>query len=108
MMTMKPKTRIEMQSMLEEILGKDSNYVFFQAPSNTSMKYPCIVYSFTRFNVTNADNRPYLVTSRWEIHHMYKNPKNDLKEKFLEVPFCTFDRRIITDGVYNDYYVINN
>lgn len=101
------KTRDEIQSMLEEILG--SKNVYFQPPTNTSIKYPCIVYKFVRFNVTPADNKPYLVTGRWDIHHMYKNPKNDLKEKFVfEVPFCSFDRRIVTEGVYNDYYFINN
>lgn len=100
------KTRTEMQSMLEEVLG--SSNVYFQPPSNTSIKYPCIVYSFERFNINHADNQPYIVTGRWHIHHMYKNPKNDLKEKFLYVPFCTFDRRIVTEGVYNDYYNINN
>ena len=100
------KTRAEVQELLEEVLG--SKNVYFQPPTNTSIKYPCIVFKFVRFNVTHADNKPYLVTGHWDIHHMYKNPKNDLKEKFLfEVPFCHFDRRIVTDGVYNDYYIIN-
>jgi len=100
------KTRDEMQSMLEGILG--SKNVYFQAPPNTGMKYPCIVYSFRSFNVNNADNKPYLVTGRWDIHHMYKSIKNDLKEKFIfDVPCCIHDRRIVADGVYNDYYIIN-
>lgn len=101
------KTRAEIQELLEDVLG--SNNVYFQPPTNTSIKYPCIVYEFKRFNIQPADNKPYVVSGRWEIHHMYKNPKHDLKEKFVfGVPFCRFDRRIVTDGVYNDYYVINN
>ncbi len=100
------KTRAEIQTMLEEVLG--SKNVYFQAPPNTGMKYPCIVYSFRSFNVNNADNQPYLVTGRWDIHHMYKSVKNDLKETFLfDVPFCMHDRRIVSDGVYNDYYILN-
>lgn len=100
------KTRDEIQELLEDVLNSDR--VYFQAPPNTGMKYPCIVYQFSRFNIDRADNMPYLVTGRWEIHHMYKNPKNDLKERFVfSVPFCNFDRRIVVDGVYNDYYVIN-
>jgi hypothetical protein len=51
-----------------------------------------------------ADNTPYMLTGRWEIHHMYKFIKNDMKEKMLFIaPYVTFDRRIVTDGVYNDY-----
>ena len=100
------KSRIEIQEMLENIIGNSN--VYFQEPPNTGMKYPCIVYRFSRFNQNNADNIPYLVTGRWEIHHMYKSIKNDLKEKIIfGVPFCSFDRRVINDGVYNDFYTLN-
>lgn len=100
------KDRAELQTLLEETLG--SRNVYFQAPPNNQMKYPCIVYSFERFNNRNADNQPYLVTGRWQIHHMYKSVKNDLKEKILFMaPWVEFDRRIVTDGVYNDYYTIH-
>ena len=102
------KTRDEMQSMLEDLLGKGSDHVYFQDPPNTGMKYPCFIYRFVRFNISHADNKPYLVSGHWEVHHMYKSIKNDLKEKLaLEVPFCQFDRRIVNDGIYNDYYTIN-
>lgn len=99
------KTREEIQHMLEDILGSD--HVYFQAPPNTGMKYPAIVYSFERFDRDNADNLPYRVAGRWQMIHMYKSVKNDLKERFIfEIPFCSFDRRMITSGVYNDYYTI--
>lgn len=98
--------RVDLQNKLEEILG--SSNVYFQAPPNTGMKYPAIVYSFERFNRRNADNQPYIVTGRWQITHMYKSIKNDLKEKFIfDIPCCSFERRIVKDGIYNDYYSIN-
>lgn len=98
--------RTDLQTMLEEILG--SKNVYFQAPPNTGMKYPAIVYSFERFNRRDADNQPYILTGRWQITHMYKSIKNDLKEKFIfNLPHCSFDRRMITDGIYNDYYTLN-
>ena len=100
------KTRDEIQVLLEDVLGNDR--VHFQGPPNTGMKYPCIVYKFVRPKIQYADNKPYLVTGHWEVHHMYKNPKYDLKEKFIfDIPFCQFDRRIVAEGVYNDYYIIN-
>lgn len=100
------KTRDEIQALLEGVLGNER--VYFQEPPNTGMKYPCIVYKFIRPNVQHADNKPYLVTGHWEIHHMYKSIKNDLKEKFIfDVPCCNWDRRIVTGGVYNDYYILN-
>lgn len=99
------KTKEEVGDLLESILG--NNRVYFQEPPNTGMKYPCIVYKFDRFNRRNADNKPYIMTGRWIIHHMYKNPKYDLKEKMLfAAPWVEWDNRIVKDGVYNDYYII--
>lgn len=98
-------TRLEIQQLLEDVLG--SSNVYFQAPPNTSIKYPAILYSFENFDRRDADNKPYILSGRWLINHMYKTPKNDLKEKFIfEIPNCAFDRRVVTDGVYNDYYII--
>ena len=99
------KSRIEIQNLLEEILG--SKEVYFQAPPNTGMSYPCMIYDFEGFDTSFADNRPYLVSGQWTVHHMYKSIKNDLKERMvLEEPFFRWDRRIKSDGVYNDYYKI--
>ena len=99
------KTRDDMQTLLESVLG--SQNVYFQAPPNTGMKYPCIVYRFETFDRKNADNKPYLLTGRWEIHHMYKSIKNDLKVKMLfAAPWVEHDRRLVIDGVYNDFYTI--
>lgn len=98
--------RTDLQTKLEDILG--SKNVYYQAPPNTSMKYPAIVYSFERFNRQDADNKPYILTGHWQVTHMYKSIKNDLKERFIfEIPGCTFERRIVSDGIYNDYYSIN-
>ena len=101
------KTRLEIQTMLEEVLG--SSNVYFQEPPNTGMKYPCIVYSFAGYDIRRADNKPYKVTGRWEITHMYKSIKNDLKQKFVfEMDFCSFDRGLKTNGIYHDYYTLNS
>jgi hypothetical protein len=99
------KSRIEIQNLLEGILGNGN--VYFQDPPNTGMKYPCIIYNFEGFDNDFADNKPYIVAGRWTVHHMYKSIKNDLKEVFvLEPPFFKWERRIKNDGVYNDYYTL--
>lgn len=98
-------SRESVQTLLEGVLGSD--HVYFQAPPNTGMQYPCIVYNFVRPYVRHANNKPYIVTGYWEIQHMYKSVKNDLKETMLFVaPYIAFDRRLKKDGVYNDYYTL--
>lgn len=101
------KTRNEVHELLVEALGNSN--VYYQAPPNTGMKYPCIVYHFGGFNRDNADNLPYILTGRWDVTHIYKSIKNDKTLEFLEIfpNRLSFDRRIVTDGVYNDYYTLN-
>ena len=38
---------------------------------------------------------------------MYKSIKNDLKEKMIFAsPYMSHTNRIVTQGVYNDYYIL--
>ena len=100
------KTKEEIGDLLESVLG--NNRVYFQAPPNTGMKYPCMVYRFVRPDVDYADNKPYMITGRWEVHHMYKSPEKELVADMLfATPYVTHDNRIVKDGIYNDYYTIN-
>ena len=100
------KTKEEIGDLLESVLG--NNRVYYQAPPNTGMKYPCMVYRFVRPDVDYADNKPYKITGRWEVHHMYKSPeKRLLKEMLFASPYVTFDNDFVKDGIYNDYYTIN-
>lgn len=99
--------RLTLHKKLVDILG--SNNVYYQEPPNTGMKYPCILYSFNSIVVDKADNKPYILTGNWTITHMFKKIsddtiKYDMLNEFLGI---SFDRRIKTGGVYNDYYTLN-
>lgn len=99
--------RLALHKKLVDILG--SNNVYCQEPPNTGMKYPCILYSFNSIEVDKADNKPYILTGNWTITHMFKKIsddtiKYDMLNEFLGI---SFDRRIKTGGVYNDYYTLN-
>ena len=99
--------RLALHKKLVDILG--SNNVYYQEPPNTGMKYPCILYSFNSIVVDKADNKPYILTGNWTITHMFKKISDDtIKYDMLNgVLGISFDRRIKTGGVYNDYYTLN-
>lgn len=99
--------RLALHKKLVDILG--SNNVYYQEPPNTGMKYPCILYSFNSIIVDKADNKPYILTGNWTITHMFKKISDDtIKYNMLnEFLGISFDRRIKTGGVYNDYYTLN-
>ena len=48
------RTRLELQSKLEELLG--SRHVYYQAPESVKMEYPAIRYSRSDIDVDHADD----------------------------------------------------
>ena len=99
--------RLALHKKLVDILG--STNVYYQEPPNTGMKYPCILYSFNSIAVDKADNKPYILTGNWTITHMFKKISYDTIKYNMIYSFLgiSFDRRIKTGGVYNDYYTLN-
>lgn len=93
-------TREQLQSKLEEILG--SEQVYYQSPPNTGMKYPAIVYSKEKIDITHADNRTYSTRMRYNLIVIDRRPDNAVIKKLLELPYCSHDRQYKTDNLYHD------
>ena len=56
------------------------------------MTYPCIVYVVDNFDITYADNIPFLCEKRYAITVIDKTPDSELPDKLLKLPFCSFNR----------------
>lgn len=98
------KHRIDLQNKLEEILG--SRNVYFQPPTGFKLKYPCIIYEYSRLNKTNADNKVYLKNDQYLITIIDKNPESEIIDKVAELPMCSFDRHFINEGLYHTTFSI--
>lgn len=97
------KSRLLLQETLESILG--SNKVYFQAP--TKVTYPCIIYELSDRDELYADNLRYKTMKRYTIMLIGKNPDNDeTVNKILDLDYCSFDRRYISDNLYHDVFDI--
>lgn len=94
--------RLELQALLESLLG--SRNVYFQPPTNTSMKYPCIVYSRDDIRVDHADDRPYTKRTRYQVTVIDANPDSDIPGKISDLPLCTFDRFYTSDKLNHDTF----
>lgn len=92
--------RLKLQSKLEDMLG--SRNVYYQPPENVNMKYPAIVYNKTRMTKKSADNSGYSLFNQYLITVIDKKPDNNVIEKLLELPYCSFDRSYKSDGLYHD------
>lgn len=94
------RTRIELQSLLEELLG--SRNVYYQPPASIKMSYPAIVYTKADIETTYGNNSKYSKNVRYEITVIDKKPDNPVIDKLLDIQYCSFDRHYESENLNHD------
>jgi hypothetical protein len=95
-----------LQHRLEALLG--SRNVYFQPPTGTQINYPGIVYNLATANDVHADNQIYRRLYRYTLIYITKDPDDPRRDTIDDLPYCAFDRMIVTDNLYHFYYTIYN
>lgn len=98
------RSRIELQTILEELLG--NRHVYYQPPENIKMEYPAIVYSLNDITTSYADNNKYKNMKRYTITVIDKKPDNNVIEKILELEYSSYDRHYVSDYLNHDVIVL--
>lgn len=97
--------RLALQALLKTF-GAEA--VYFQAPSQDKMVFPCIVYSIDDEYTIYADNNPYSRTLKYQVTIIDRSPDSTIREKVAEMPMSAFQRFFVADGlnhfVYNLYF----
>ena len=96
------RTRVDLQSLLEEILGNTN--VYFQPPDNLEINYPCIIYMRDYIKPEYADNSTYSFAKRYEITLIDKDPDSAMVDKLASLPMCSFDRHFTSDNLNHDVF----
>lgn len=94
--------RQDLQNLLKVILG--SSNVYFQPPSNITMKYPAIVYNRNDIRTEFANNEPYTHKKRYQVTVMDVNPDSDIVDKVAALPLCSYDRSYTADNLNHDVF----
>ena len=99
-------SRIELNEELVSLLG--SRNVYFQPPETIKIKYPCIVYSLDDVDIDYADNLPYMITKRYQLTVIDKDPASTIRDEVIFLPKCSFVRAFTSDNlnhyVFQIYY----
>lgn len=95
-------TRLELQEILETILGSD--HVYFQPPENVKMSYPAIVYERDYLVNEFAGNNPYRQTKRYQVTIIDRDPDSEIADKVAALPMCSFTRYFAADNLNHDIY----
>ena len=96
--------RLKLQEILTSILG--SNNVYFQPPATIKLSYPCIIYQRSDIEQKYANNRTYNSMVRYSVILIGRSPENDLVNKILELPYCSYDRFYTADGLNHDSFTL--
>lgn len=97
-------TRLELQTMLETLLG--SRNVYFQPPASVKMSYPAIVYSRSDIRNTHADNDVYLQDKAYRVTVIDKNPDSSIVDSVSKLPLCTFQQHYTADNLNHDVFLL--
>ena len=93
-------SRLELQSLLEELLG--SRNVYYQPPESIRMSYPAIVYSFQDIRNRYANDTVYTQAQSYQLTLIDEDPDNEMKNKISQLKMCSFDRHF-KSGNLNHY-----
>lgn len=97
-------SREELHTKLKELLGSD--HVYYQAPEDLKMEYPCIRYSKTNIMSIHADNMKYSNHRCYEIIVIDKRPDNVVIDKILELPYSLHNRHYVSNELNHDIIIL--
>ena len=91
------RSRLELHETLCDILG--SRNVYFQPPTNVSMRYPAIVYNLSDIENKHADDGVYSFTNQYQITLIDRNPETDVVYKINQLQTANFIRSYSSDNL---------
>jgi hypothetical protein len=97
--------QIPKRLQLHELLETFADHVYFQAPSNDLMEYPCIKYEQNDADTLFAGNLPYRYTKRYQVMVIDRDPDSPIADKIAFLPMCTFATHYTADDLH--HYVFN-
>jgi hypothetical protein len=91
---------------LHQLLETFTDNVYFQPPTNVTLKYPCIIYKRDFAHTEFADGKPYSHTLRYMITVIDRDPDSDIPAKVAEMPLSLFNRFYTADNLNHDVYTV--
>ena len=98
--------RLDFHKKLQSIFPNGK--IYFQPDSNIKLSYPCIVYELNYIGTKYAGNSRYISNFRYSVKVISKSPFNDVIDRLLELPYSSYDRHYVADGLNHDVITIFN
>lgn len=95
-------SRLNLQNEFIEVLETtpEDSRVYFNPPSNLTMKYPCIRYVLSGMADRRANDKLYNYTNKYDGVVIDRDPDSQIHIKILErLPMCSFGKPYKADGL---------
>ena len=96
--------REDLQKLLENVLG--SRNVYYQPPSNITMKYPAIVFSRDRIDNRFANDDVYGQSFGYLVTVIDRDPDSKIVQRLSVLPYCRFNRHFVSDNLNHNVFTI--
>lgn len=94
------------RAQLSLLLNAITPNVYFQPPTGTQMSFPCITYKRAQADARFANDAPYLLTRKYNITVIDRNPDSSLVEKVMRLPMCRHVSFFVVDNLNHDVFDI--
>jgi hypothetical protein len=99
-------SRIKLHNALQKYVGSEWT-LYYQAPDNIQLKYPCIIYFEDSDATTYADNKSYRTVMRYQVTFIHKElDKISIPDTIHNFEMCSFERKFISDNLYHEVFNI--
>jgi hypothetical protein len=96
--------RLELQTLFEAVPGVAE--VYFQAPPNSGMQYPCIVYAWDDLKTDFADNSPYRRSKRYQVTVIDRNPDSLIPDDIAQMPLSSMEQAFVKDNLHHFVFTL--
>ena len=83
-----------------------SGHVYFDPPESMQLQYPCIVYQIDTRRTEFAGNKPYTVTSRYQVTVIHRDPDDIIPESIAWLESALMDRHYVANNLHHSVFTL--
>ena len=99
---MVPRPRLELHALLTAI--PEVQAVYFVAPSNVALNYPCLIYERDSSYRAQASNTTHFAMRRYLITVVDRRADSPIPDSVEALPYTRFDRYYRTSGLHHHVF----
>ena len=95
-------SRLDFHNILKEITPN----VYYQAPTNITMRYPCIKYSRNSIDNKYGSDEVHIQNRSYTVVVMDYNPDSEFVDKLSKLPMCSFGCHYVADNLHHYIFTL--